>query len=60
MGGIEFTDLADLAAKPEILAVVQEAVDTANDRLSRPEQVKTCELLPGRVDRRVGASSPRR
>ncbi|GAA4375815.1 AMP-dependent synthetase/ligase [Nocardioides caricicola] len=44
--GIEFTDLADLARKPEILAAVQQAVDTANERLSRPEQVKAFELLP--------------
>jgi long-chain acyl-CoA synthetase len=44
--GIEFTDLADLAAKPEIRALVQAAVDSANARLSRPEQVKSFELLP--------------
>jgi long-chain acyl-CoA synthetase len=46
MGGVEFTDLADLAAKPEILAMAHEAVDKANARLSRPEQVKSFELLP--------------
>jgi long-chain acyl-CoA synthetase len=46
MAGIEFTDLADLAAKPEIQAMAQEAVDQANARLSRPEQVKSFELLP--------------
>jgi long-chain acyl-CoA synthetase len=44
--GIEFTDLADLAAKPQILAMAQAAVDAANARLSRPEQVKSFELLP--------------
>src|SRR6478736_1595424 len=44
--GLEFTDLADLARKPEILAAVQAAVDAANERLSRPEQVKAFELLP--------------
>ena len=44
--GIEFTDLADLAEKPEIRAMVQQAVDEANERLSRPEQVKSFELLP--------------
>ncbi|MEP9361910.1 AMP-binding protein [Nocardioides sp. CN2-186] len=43
--GIEFTDLADLAQKPEILAIAQAAVDAANERLSRPEQVKSFELL---------------
>ncbi len=44
--GIDFTDLADLAAKPEIRAMAESAVDTANTRLSRPEQVKSFELLP--------------
>ena len=44
--GIAFTDLADLAQKPEILAMAQAAVDAANERLSRPEQVKAFELLP--------------
>ncbi|HEY0953059.1 AMP-dependent synthetase/ligase [Nocardioides sp.] len=44
--GIEFTDLADLAEKPEIRAMAQQAVDEANSRLSRPEQVKSFELLP--------------
>jgi len=44
--GIEYTDLADLAAKPEIRAMVQSAVEAANARLSRPEQVKSFELLP--------------
>lgn len=44
--GVEFTDLADLAEKSAIRAVVQQAVDAANARLSRPEQVKSFELLP--------------
>ena len=44
--GITFTDLADLARRPEILAMAQAAVDAANARLSRPEQVKAFELLP--------------
>jgi long-chain acyl-CoA synthetase len=43
--GIEFTDLADLSARPEIRAMAQAAVDKANERLSRPEQVKAWELL---------------
>jgi long-chain acyl-CoA synthetase len=43
--GIEFRDLADLARRPEILAMAQAAVDAANERLSRPEQVKAFELL---------------
>ncbi len=44
--GVGFTDLADLAQKPEIRAMAQAAVDAANERLSRPEQVKAFELLP--------------
>ena len=44
--GVAFTDLADLAAKPEIRAMAQDAVDKANARLSRPEQIKAFELLP--------------
>ena len=43
--GVEFTDLADLTTKPEIRALVQQAVDKANERLSRPEQVKAFQLL---------------
>ena len=44
--GIEGADLAELAQHPQILAAVQQAVDSANERLSRPEQVKSFELLP--------------
>lgn len=44
--GVEFTGLVDLAQKPEILTMAQAAVDAANERLSRPEQVKAFELLP--------------
>jgi long-chain acyl-CoA synthetase len=44
--GVEFTDLADLATNPQILAMAQAAVDSANARLSRPEQVKRWMLLP--------------
>jgi len=44
--GLEFTDLADLAAHPQIRAMAQAAVDAANARLSRPEQVKRWALLP--------------
>jgi long-chain acyl-CoA synthetase len=44
--GLEYDDLADLAQRPEILDIVAEAVDRANERLSRPEQVKRWTLLP--------------
>ena len=58
MQGIEFTDLADLAEKPEILAMAQDAVDRANARLSRPEQVKSLRAAAGRVDRGVRGADP--
>ncbi len=44
--GIESTDLAELAQDPAIMQMAQQAVDAANERLSRPEQVKAFELLP--------------
>ena len=44
--GIEFESLADLAEHPAIQQAVGAAVDAANDRLSRPEQVKKWKLLP--------------
>ena len=44
--GLEYADLADLARSKEILGVVGQAVDKANERLSRPEQVKKWKLLP--------------
>ncbi len=43
--GWEFTDLADLAKRPEMHALVEAAVASANARLSRPEQVKKWTLL---------------
>ncbi len=44
--GLDTSDLADLAERPEIHAVVGQAVEKANERLSRPEQVKKWKLLP--------------
>jgi len=44
--GIEDTSLAALATHPAILGAVGQAVEGANTRLSRPEQVKKWKLLP--------------
>jgi len=38
--------LADLSENPAILGIVGQAVESANERLSRPEQVKKWKLLP--------------
>ncbi len=45
--GIEDAGLAELAQHPAILAAVGQAVEAANARLSKPEQVKSFELLSG-------------
>jgi long-subunit acyl-CoA synthetase (AMP-forming) len=44
--GIEFEDVASLVEHEEVLAAVQEAVDSANARMSRVEQIKKFKLLP--------------
>lgn len=44
--GVTGGTLADLARDPRIQTAVAEAVEAANARLSRPEQVKAFELLP--------------
>ncbi|MGN6252831.1 MAG: AMP-dependent synthetase/ligase [Marmoricola sp.] len=44
--GLADTSLAALAENPGILDLVGQAVDAANQRLSRPEQVKKWRLLP--------------
>jgi long-chain acyl-CoA synthetase len=45
--GIAATALADLARDPRVRAAVQEAVNRANERLSRVEQIKRFHLVPG-------------
>jgi long-chain acyl-CoA synthetase len=44
--GIEAPDLATLAAEPALVAEIQAAVDAANTKLARPEQIKTFHILP--------------
>jgi len=44
--GIEAPDLAALAADPAVVAEIQNAVDAANEKLARPEQIKTFHILP--------------
>jgi long-chain acyl-CoA synthetase len=44
--GIEASSPAELAEQPAVLAAVQEAVDAANQRLARVQQVKKWRLLP--------------
>ena len=44
--GIETTDIAELAEDEKVLAAVSEAVDAANAKMSRVEQIKKFKLLP--------------
>ncbi|NAS26119.1 AMP-binding protein [Herbidospora sp. NEAU-GS84] len=44
--GITFTDLADLARHPDVLKTVEAAVEAANEKLARVQQVKRWRLLP--------------
>jgi long-chain acyl-CoA synthetase len=43
--GITFTDLTDLAAHPDVLKEVEAAVEVANSKLARVQQVKKWALL---------------
>ncbi|NIJ12039.1 long-chain acyl-CoA synthetase [Saccharomonospora amisosensis] len=43
--GIEATDVSELAKHPRVLAEIETAVRTANEQLSRPEQVKKFRVL---------------
>ncbi|MGH9136927.1 MAG: AMP-dependent synthetase/ligase [Acidimicrobiales bacterium] len=52
--GIPFTTYADLSSKPEVRALVQEAVDAANADLAQVETIKRFELLPKELDQEDG------
>src|SRR5207244_1560440 len=45
--GVEATDLGALARDETVRAAVQEAVDTANARLARVEQIKKFHIVEG-------------
>jgi long-chain acyl-CoA synthetase len=44
--GIDDPDLASLARDPAVVAEIQNAVEAANTKLARPEQIKTFRILP--------------
>jgi long-chain acyl-CoA synthetase len=44
--GLPYTSYADLAAKPEVIALIAEAIDAANELLVPVEQVKAFRILP--------------
>ncbi len=45
--GLEGSSLEELSGKPAIRAAVQEALDAANSRLARVEQIKKFTIVPG-------------
>ena len=56
--GLTGLSLAELAAHPAVLEQVSSAVEAANARLSRPEQVKTFALLPNEWTAESGELTP--
>ncbi|MGW0434522.1 AMP-dependent synthetase/ligase [Micromonospora sp. NPDC003197] len=56
--GISDAQLPDLASDPLLLAEIQAAVDAANAKLARPEQVKTFQVLPSSWTPESGELTP--
>ena len=57
-GGSAAMDIDDLTASTEVLTLIQGAVDGANARVSRPEQVKKFALLPEQWTPQGGQLTP--
>jgi long-chain acyl-CoA synthetase len=57
-GGSTAMDIDDLLASTEVLTLIQRAVDRANARVSRPEQVKKFALLPEQWTPQGGQLTP--
>ena len=56
--GVAFTDFEDLTRKPGVVALVQQAVDEANARLARVEQVRAFRLFPRELHQDEGELTP--
>ena len=52
--GLSFTTYRDLAAKPEVEALVREWVDQVNGELAQVETIKAFRLLPKELDHEEG------
>ena len=57
-GGDTAMDIDDLVANAQVLTLIQRAVDRANARVSRPEQVKKFGLLPEQWTPQGGQLTP--
>ncbi|MDH5372382.1 MAG: AMP-binding protein, partial [Acidimicrobiia bacterium] len=51
---ITFTTYRDLSEKPEVIALIQKAVDSANEHFARVETVKKFALIPKELDHEEG------
>lgn len=56
--GIDASDLGALAEHPDVVAELRAAVDAANQRLARPEQVKKFRVLPAALSPEGGELTP--
>jgi long-chain acyl-CoA synthetase len=56
--GIEASSLAELAARPEVLAEVERGVEAANSHLARVEQVRRFRVLPNEWTADSGELTP--
>ena len=52
--GVTYTTYADLSAKPEVRALVQEAVDAANAELAQVERIKRFTMITRELDHEDG------
>jgi long-chain acyl-CoA synthetase len=52
--GIAYTTYHDLTSKPEVIALVQKAVDATNEAFARVEQIKKFRLFPKELDHEQG------
>ena len=56
--GIEDTDMASLVQNEKVRALVQEAVDTVNEKVARVEEVKKFTILPHDLTQETGELTP--
>ncbi|GIF21630.1 long-chain acyl-CoA synthetase [Actinoplanes tereljensis] len=56
--GLVFESVGDLADHPDLLAEITAAVEAANEKLARPEQVKTFRVLPTAWTPETGELTP--
>jgi len=52
--GIPYTTYRDLSEKPEVMELVQKAVDAANDEFARVETIRKFRMIPKELDHEDG------